>query len=164
MIKKFISDIKRLTPTKYNRILLYINNLDENIKIDNEKDEKIVDEIKKISHSIIKKLKKYHSLNIFFYFAIYFSVLSTYLSGFIFLADITNIISKTIGVLGTTLFMIAVYFSNKIIDLYYQDLNLITAHLISIYSKYQRNIFNELNKEESNYYEVFIEFFKKRGY
>lgn len=162
MIKKITKRINRSTPTRYNRILNFIYVLKNNINITNKKDQDIVIEIENIAKQIIKKVQLYSRLNILFYFAIYFSFVSYVFSDVEFLSELTSLISQIIGIFGTTIFIIAIYFANKIIDLHYQDLNLITANLISIYSKYQKQPIEELAEDKSNYYSAFITFFNRR--
>lgn len=153
-----------ITPLKYNRIRSYIDNLEQNIKISNKKDKEIVAESKVLVNDLIKKLKNYYRLNFILYFAIYFSFVSYIFSDIVIISQLAEAFGKIIGVVGTTVFFIALYFSNQIIDLYYQDLNLITAHLISIYSKHQKENVEEIAETTGNYYKTYIEFFKSRGF
>lgn len=153
-----------ITPLKYNRIRSYLDNLEQNIKIKSKKDEQIVIESKILVEDLIKKLKNYYRLNMILYFAIYFSFVSYIFSDIAIISEIAAAFGKIIGVVGTTVFFVALYFSNQIIDLYYQDLNLITAHMISIYTKHQKDNVDEIAETTGNYYKVFIEFFKERGY
>lgn len=160
------SDIRRnlrhSTPTRYNRVMSYIYNLKEHITINNKTDLEIVDEIEMIAKQIIKKVKVYTRFNLAFYFAIYFSFISFFFGDIFIVSEIATLISRVISVFGTAIFILGIYFSQKIIDLYYQDLNLITAHLISIYSKHQKETIEELPTLTSNYYAAFIDFFKRR--
>ena len=162
MIKNLKHKVMRSTPTRYNRILNYMYSLREKITIQNPQDQKNIEEIEEIVEKIINKVKIYARFNIGLYVAIYFSFVSFFFSDIILLSELATLISRVISVFGTTVFIIGIYFSNKIIELYYQDLNLITAHLISIYTKYQKETFEELPSTASNYYRVFIEFFEKR--
>jgi hypothetical protein len=136
--------------------------LRSHITIKNPKDQRSIEEIEEIVEKIIKKVRIYSRINIILYFAIYFSFVSFFFSDILLLSDIVTVISRIISLFGTTIFIIAIYFSNKIIELHYQDLNLITAHLISIYTKYQKETFEEMPSSSSNYYRAFIEFFEKR--
>lgn len=159
--KKITKKLKRTTPTRYNRILNYIKNLRETIEIKTKRDQEIVDEIENLAKNLIKKLEKYYNFNLFLYLIMYFSFISYIFRDVIFLSEVAQIISKIVGVLGTTIFFIALYVSNKIIELYYQDLNLLTSHLISVYSKHQKEIVDDLTTQ-GNYYKEFIKFFEKR--
>jgi len=71
-------------------------------------------------------------------------------------------VSKLISFFGTTIFIIGIFTTNKILDLYYEDLNLLVTHIISVYNKshsFKLDIFNDANS-----YNKFIDFFKKRGF
>lgn len=164
MRKKIIKKILNSTPTKYNRIRNYVHALKKNIKITNKNDQKTILQIEKVLEETIKKLTFYNKITLFFYIIVYFSLVSYFLREIFLISKISIIISKIIGIFGTTIFFIAIYFSSKITDLYYQDLNLITANLISIYSKYQKEPIEEIPLQNTNYYKNFIEFFKKKGY
>jgi len=164
MIERLNNKYNYLAPLKYNRIRNYIKNLEDNIIIKNKKDKQTITEIKELIDFLIKKLKNYYRLNSFLYFAIYFSFISYIFSDMLIISDLAEIFGKVIGILGTTVFFIALYFSNRIIDLYYQDLNLITAHLISVYSKYEKDNIDEVTDVAENYYKTFIKFFKNRGF
>ena len=61
------------------------------------------------------------------------------------------------------IFVIALFVTNRFKELYYQDLTLLTAHLISLYSKIGY-VEDEKVFDESNMYRIFLNFFKKRGY
>jgi len=164
MMQRLNGKYNYFAPLKYNRIRNYIKNLEDNIIIKNKKDNQTVEEIKELIDVLIKKLKNYYRLNMFLYFAIYFSFVSYIFSDILIISEIAEIFGKVIGVVGTTIFFIALYFSNRIIELYYQDLNLITAHIISIYSKYEKDNIDEDTSITENYYKAFINFFKERGF
>lgn len=162
MLSNFRKSLRHSTPTRYNRIMSYIHNLKKNIEVKNKTDLEIIEEIEFITKEIIKKVKVYSRFNIAFYVAIYFSFISFFFGDVFILSEIAILISKVVSVFGTTIFILGIYFSQKIIDLYYQDLNLITAHLISIYSKHQKETIDELPTLTPNYYSAFIQFFKER--
>lgn len=162
MQKKTIKKIKNAIPTRYNRIKTYIQILDKNITITNQRDKNNVAEIKKLAYELIIKLEKYYKINLALYIAIYFSFISFFFSDIIILSEISLLISKIVGIFGTTIFLIGLFFTNKIIELHYQDLNLLTAHLISIYSKYQKDTIEEILPADQNNYSSFIDFFRKK--
>ncbi|MFW6285921.1 MAG: hypothetical protein ACOC16_02010 [Nanoarchaeota archaeon] len=162
MIHNIKSQLERSAPTRYNRILHYMYSLKKHIEINNKQDQENIENIEIIINRIISKVKIYSRINIILYLAIYFSFISFFFSDIFILSELSILISKIISAFGTTIFIIGIYFSNKIIELYYQDLNLITSHLISIYTKYEKENFDESPQISSNYYKVFIEFFAKR--
>lgn len=162
MINKIREQLKTTSPTKYNRIRNYMELLEQNVEISSARDRKNVADIKELATNIIKKVKIYYRINVTLYFAIYFSFFSYFLQDFMLFSEIGILIGRIISVFGTTVFIIAVFFSQKIIDLYYQDLNLLTSHLIAIYTKHQKETIEEIMSDKKNIYEVFIEFFKNR--
>ena len=162
MLSKVREQFQGSSPTKYNRIRNYMILLEENVEISSKRDKKNVEDIKEISSSLIKKVQIYYKINIALYFAIYFSFFSYFLPDFLIFSEIGIIINRVISVAGTTIFIIALFFSQKIIDLYYQDLNLLAAHLISIYTKNQKEYIEEIMNEKKNIYEKFIEYFRTR--
>ncbi|MDA3855303.1 MAG: hypothetical protein PF569_03525 [Candidatus Woesearchaeota archaeon] len=162
MLDKVREQLKTTSPTKYNRIRNYMELLEQNVEISSARDKKNVTDIKDLATNLIKKVKVYYRINIILYFAIYFSFFSYFLPDFLLFTELGVLISRVISVFGTTVFIIAVFFSQKIIDLYYQDLNLLTAHLIAIYTKHQKETIEEIMSDKKNIYEVFIEFFRKR--
>ncbi len=162
MIDKIRDRIKDVSPTKYNRIRNYMQLLEENVEVTNKRDKKNIDDIKELSLNLIKKIKVYYRVNIVLYIAIYFSFISFFLTDIFLLTDIANIISRVVSVVGTAVFVIALFFSQKIVDLYYQDMNLLAAHLISIYTKHQKEYFEDIMDDKKNSYEVFIDFFRRR--
>lgn len=160
--KEFKTKIKRLNPTRYNRVMNYIHNLKSSIEIKDKRDKETAEELKEIAKKIIIKLERYYFLNTILYILIYFSFVSYFLRDIMILSDLAIILSKIVGILGTTFFFIAVFFSNKVIELYYQDLNLVTSHIIAIYTKYQKYSVEESEDREDNYYSEFIKFIKEK--
>jgi len=162
MLKLIKDKINIFGITKYNRILNYIDNLEDKIDPKSTKeDTKITLDLKELIEDRIKRLKKLYLIGYIFYFGIYFSFISFFFSDFFLLTKIKVLVSKLIGFFGTTTFILGIFFINKIKELYYQDLNLLASHLISIYDKNMNNkseVFNE------NEYNTFINFFKKRGF
>ena len=147
--------------TKYKRVENYLKNLENNVKIKNKKDEALSENILKLIKDRIKRLKRLYFISYIFYFGIYFSFVSFFFSDFFFLSKISILLSKVIGFFGTTTFVLGLFFTIKIKELYYQDLNLLSSHLIVIYDN--NLIFND-NLFETNEYNKFIDFFKKRGF
>jgi hypothetical protein len=163
MIDK-IQDLQEdILPFRYNRIKHHFRVLKNTVKVSSTVDKKKLESLREISNGIIKKIKLYERLNSFFYFAIYFSFFSIFFNDIVFLSSITEFVGKIIGVLGTTIFLIASQFVKKIVDLYYQDLDFISIHRITIYSKYQKSV-NRKNMidESDNSYNEFLYYFRKR--
>ena len=161
MIKEVKKTIQHSTPTRYNRVLKYIHDLKENVPIKNQTDKEIVDGIEQLAKNIVKKVKIYARFNLAMYIAIYFSFISFFFTDIFIISELATIISRVVSVFGTTIFIFAIYFSQKIMELYYQDLSLITSHLIAIYTKHQKENIDELGVHD-NYYSAFIKFFEER--
>lgn len=164
MLKKIKLSLSKinLKTTKYKRILAYIENLEKHIEIHSREDRNTLKEIKELIDDRIKRIKRLFFLNVFFYIGIYFSIVSYFFAGTIIFDQIAYIFRALLSVFGTTIFFIGIYVTTRVTELYYQDLNLLSAHLISIYNN------NELEKQplfkDENSYGAFVEFFRKRGF
>ncbi|MCA9495701.1 MAG: hypothetical protein KC589_02065 [Nanoarchaeota archaeon] len=162
MFKKITAILSSFAYTKYERIQNYIDNLEKHIKIESRTDQSHIDEIKLLIDDRIKRLKRLYIISFIFYIGIYFSFFSLLFANTIILSEIANLINILVSFVGTTAFIIGIFFVNKLREIYYQDLNLLSAHLISI--------FNDQKKRDaplfpdSNGYNQFISFFKRRGF
>lgn len=148
--------------TKSVRIERYLENIESKFELRNQKDKDIVNDLNKLIVDRLNRVKKVYNIELFLYAGAYFSFFSYFFSDYLVLVAINEIISIIVGFFGTTIFLIALFFTSRLKELYYQDLNLMTAHVVSIYTK---NKFTEDNLfDESNTYNAFINFFKKRGF
>lgn len=154
-IKKMYS---KLAFTKYQRIEKYIKLLQEKFELKKKDDLEIVKEINYLIEDTLKAVKILSVMSTISYFGIYFSFISAVFSGGSFLTGLTETIGAVVGFFGTTLFVVLLFFSNRLSALYYQDLNLMTAHLITIYSSNKMK--DEYLFEGHNSYNSFIKFFK----
>lgn len=119
---------------KYTRVLHYVSKLEENSKID-IKDFKTVQELKEKLKHTGAKLRSLEMTRIFFFIILYSSVVSAFSSIIPGIEIITNNIVKVGSVLGSTISLLFVALLSKTIAVYTIDLNIISSHLISIYSK-----------------------------
>lgn len=158
-LKNLFSNIK---VTRFARIKSYVDNIEQKFTLTNTKDKEIVGEINKLIEDRGKRIEKLVMLNAFLYVGAYFSFFSIIFPDMIFFKNLTFVIKSLVSVLGTTFFIVCIFLTGKLIELYYQDLNLLTAHIVSIYTK------NKLPEEplftEENKYNEFISFFKNRGF
>jgi len=119
---------------KYTRALAYIKKLEESAKV-NIKDYKLVQELKeKLKHTGLK-LRSLEITRIFFFIFLYSSVVSAFTSFIPGIQIITGELVKIGSVVGSTISLIIIGISSKAISIYILDLNMYTAHLISIYTK-----------------------------
>ncbi len=119
---------------KYSRALHYINVLEESSKI-NIKDFKQVQELKeKLNHTGIK-LRSLEITRVIFFIILYSSVVSAFSSFIPGIEIITGKLVKVGSIIGSTISLIIIGIASKAISTYTLDLNIITAHLISIYTK-----------------------------
>lgn len=166
MLKNIVFIIKdiyiKLGITRYKRIQNYIKELEKNVIISSNFEKNEISLINKLILDKIKFIKRANKINFVFYFGIYFSFFSIFFSNYFFLSEIADLIARIIGFFGTTIFVIGIFFINKFIDLYYQDLNLLASHIISIYQKSAKSKIKIFEPE--NNYSIFIDFFKKRGF
>lgn len=163
-IKTVLSEInetkQRIGFTRYDRIEKYIKNVEKNFKLESKVDIEIAAEIRELIDYRIKKVKFLFFLNMLFFIGIYFSFFSIFLPGFFKTSEVGTLLTKIIGLFGTTLFIIGIFISNRIQELYYQDLNLLTAHLISLYTKTEKK--GKLVDKARNKYHEFVQFFKQK--
>ena len=150
---------RRLGVTRYIRIENYIKFLESNIKITNKKDIETTKNIKKIIDKKIKAIKVSYFLIIISYLGIYFSFLSLFIIDILLITKFTQLSPQTVGLMGTALFFITLFISNKLSELYYEDLSLLSSHFIAIYNKYadknKKSLFRDTNKHSAyiNYLE-----------
>ena len=119
---------------KYTRALHYINELEESSKI-NIKDFKKVQGLKeRLKHTGLK-LRSFEITRIVFFVILYSSVVSAFTSIIPGLETIAGKLVKVGSIIGSTISLIIIGISSKAISTYALDLNIITSHLISIYTK-----------------------------
>lgn len=153
----------RLSLARFKRIEDYISNLEEKIELKNVQDKEIIHEINDLIRLRIKDLKRSRTISFVFLVGIYFSFVSIFFSDLFLLGLITETIGEIVGFFGTTVFVIGLFITNRFRELYYQDLTLLTSHLISLYSKIGY-VDDKMIFDESNMYRTFLSFFKKRGF
>jgi hypothetical protein len=148
--------------TKYERTQRYIENLEDNIVINNPHDKKVISDIRDLISGRISSIRWLSYSIGFLYVLLYFSFVSFIFSDVFFIGDVINIINVILGVLGTTVIVILIYLLTRVEDMYYTDLSLLTSHLIAIYTK--EGFSEDKMFEEVNQYEVYMAFFKERGF
>jgi len=119
---------------KYHRALHYVNALEESSKID-IKDFKQVQELKEKLKRTGLKLRSLELTRVIFFIILYSSVVSAFSSLIPGSEIITNKLVKVGSIIGSTISLIIIGIASKAISTYTLDLNIITAHLISIYTK-----------------------------
>ena len=153
---------KKIGLTRQHRIQNYLDFLEEKIEINNKNDKHTIRDLKHLMKERYKAVNGLQYLIIISYCGIYFSFLSFFMSELIIISDISNFIGNIIGFFGSTIFVVMLFITTRLINLHYQDLNLLASHVISIYQKYDSNIQHSLF-ENLNNYNRYIQFFKKRG-
>ncbi len=148
--------------TRYVRIQNYLSYLSEKINVSDEKDKRNVARIENLVEERLRAVKRLQLIILFSYVGIYFSFISYIFSDSLILSSVALFISKIVSFFGTTLFFITLFLSTRFSNLHYQDLNLLSAHLISIYNKY-----NTIDDEELfatlNQYQGILDFLKVRN-
>ena len=119
---------------KYRRVLHYVNALEESSKI-NIKDLKQVQELKERLKHTGMNLRYLEFARIIFFIILYSSVVSAFSSFIPGSEIITGRLIKIGSVVGSTISLIIIGLASKAISTYTLDLNIITSHLISIYTK-----------------------------
>ncbi len=148
--------------TRFSRIKRYMKNLENHIKINSKRDKEVLEEINMLVQDRINRIRKLYIINSFLYFAIYFSFISLIFSDLFILSEFAQAFSRILSFFGTTGFIIGVFIVNKMIELYYMDLTLLSAHIISLYNKNHTE--QEILFDETNSFNSYIDFFKKRGF
>ena len=119
---------------KFTRSMHYINALEESSKINIEDFKKVQELKEKLKHTGLK-LRSFETTRIIFFIILYSSVVSAFTSWIPGLEAISGRLVKIGSVLGSTISLIIIAVSSKAISTYTLDLNIITSHLISIYTK-----------------------------
>jgi hypothetical protein len=148
--------------TKYERIQRYIENLEDNITIKNTHDQKVLFDIRDLITQRISSLKWLTISTSILYVLLYFGFISVLFTDVLFLDEVISLINVIIGVVGTTILLILLFILNRVEEMYYGDLSLLTSHLIAIYTK--EGFSEDKMFEEVNQYEVYMAFFKERGF
>ena len=165
MVLSFFSKLKQkyilLAPTRYYRVERYLQMIENKLSLKNEKEKKQADEIRGLIEEKIIKIKRLNKIIITIYIALYFSFISFFLGDFVFVEEISQIISSIISIFGTTIFIILAFILHRMAELHYQDLNLLSSHLISLYEDKGKieNIYNMEKKMNSS--KIFLDFFKQ---
>ena len=124
---------------KYKRTLKFLNNLEENSRID-IKDLKQIEELKaKLKHTGYK-LRTLELTRIVFFIFLYSSVVSAFTSFIPGSEIVTGKLIKLGSILGTTISLVIVGVASKAISTYMLDLNMVTSTLISIYTKHTKHV------------------------
>ena len=161
MKKRYL--LERFSLTKHGRVEKYLASLKENISL-SKKDKQVVEEIEGIIAAKIKFIRKLTALLIFLYLGVYFSFISFFFKDLFLLEQLGALINMLLSIFGTTLFLVGIFIVTKTRELYYGDLYLLTSHIIAIYNNkftYREQKNAVLDKND---YEVFIDFFRKRGF
>ena len=119
---------------KYHRALHYVNSLEDSAKL-NINDFKQIQELKEKLKRKGARLRSLEIIRIGFFVLLYSSVASAFTSFIPGSEIITSKIIKFGSVIGSTLSLIIIGLSSKAISIYALDLNMITSHLISLYTK-----------------------------
>jgi hypothetical protein len=159
MFNHIKSTYKKIAFTKYMRIENYIELLDTKYVVSSLRDKERIKEIHQLIHETLKAVKILTTINTISYFGIYFSLISAVFSTGTILSGVTDTLGAIVGFFGTTLFVVLLFFSGKLNDLYYQDLNMMTSHIITIYSNHNMVEDNLYGGENS--YKSFINFFSE---
>ncbi|MAG45278.1 MAG: hypothetical protein CMH63_00710 [Nanoarchaeota archaeon] len=129
---------------KYTRALNYTQKLEGKSKIDIKDFRRVQDLKKRLKHTGMK-LRSLELTRIFFFILLYSSVVSAFTSFIPGSEIITGNLAKIGSVIGSTVSLVIIGILSKTIALYILDLNMISAHLIAIYSKHakHRNIWKK---------------------
>ena len=119
---------------KYHRALQYINSLEESSNLDIKDFKQVQDLKEKLKHTGLK-LRSLEITRTAFFIILYSSVVSAFSSFIPGLEIVTGELVKIGSVLGSTISLITVGIASKAISTYTLDLNILTSHLISIYTK-----------------------------
>lgn len=162
MFSKLKKKISNYGVTRQGRIKNYISNVEDKFTLKNQTDKDIVKEINSLIDDRITRIERISIIEVFLFVAVYFSFFSIFISNFFILSEFAKFLSSLFSFFGTTIFLIGLFFTNRFKQLYYTDLMILTSHLVSIYSQNRfddNSLFNETNS-----YNAYLGFFKKRGF
>lgn len=151
--------IKNFGLTRLHRIERYLSYLEETTNIKSKNDKKLILDLKELIENKSSKVKTASVFLVISYIGVYFSFVSFFINDFFLLEEITFIINQIISIFGTTIFLIGIFVFSNLKELYFQDLNLLTAQIISIFTKYHTK--EDQHFLEKNNYQAFIDFYKK---
>jgi hypothetical protein len=158
--KKFIKSHK-ISIFRTSRILNYLENIKGSYPHD-KKNGKILLEIEDNIQDRIMRLNRVGIFLFICYFGIYFSFVSYFFNDYFLLSEISLFVGRILSITGSGIFLIGIFILTKIQTLYYQDLTLLSAHYISIYTKgdsLKDNMFESMSK-----YGMLFRIFKIRGF
>ena len=110
---------------------------------------------------LLTKVKRLQTMQIFFYFAIYFALISYLFSYLGIFQELLSLLSSFFAFAGTTIFILLAFVNHKIIEANYQDLHLRVSHLLSLQVKFLKTS-QSIFKQEENSYTSFLEYFSKK--
>tara|TARA_Y100000034_G_C6793975_1_gene355702 strand:- start:514 stop:945 length:432 start_codon:yes stop_codon:yes gene_type:complete len=118
--------------SRYRRVLKYIDQLEEENPKKNKKE--IKDLHQKLKHTGLK-LRTLETARIITFVLLYSSITSAVISVVPGFENFSANIVKLSSLLGSTIFLILIGITSKLIALYMIDLHLVSSHMISIYKK-----------------------------
>lgn len=160
MLKKVRNKINNIGLTRFTRIRNYVKILESKYEVESMKELNSLKELKNIIDDRISKLREIYIISAILYFAIYISVFSFFFSNLFFISDFVKFISEIISFFGTFVFLIILFFVNRLKELYYSDLLLLSAHVISIYNRYEP--YTDTLFDDSNEYNSFLSYFRSK--
>ena len=157
-----MKSLQDLSLTRHDRILNYVKTLDSHVKIRQKSDVQLKDEIIELIQVKVKQVRGVIVVQNICYVGAYFSFLGLFFPESVLLSKLSILIGRIVSITGTAVFFVGIFLTMRLKELYYEDLTLLTSHLISIYDKhhnYEKDIFKNRNT-----YKVFLDFFKRRGF
>jgi len=146
--------------TRQDRVLSYLKELDDsnNMPISNKK-MAILRELFRLVEERAKRVKLMSAIQTVCYLGIYFTFISLIFQEFVIFKYIGTIIGAIISGFGTSIFFIGVFITTQLKQLYYEDISLLSSHIISLYSTIDYTLMPE---DAENVYKKFLEYFHKR--
>ncbi|MBN1645882.1 hypothetical protein JW868_02465 [Candidatus Woesearchaeota archaeon] len=137
-MKNFIKPIfTRLRSNRTFRMSIYLNNLKNTVTVKKKADQERLYELEKAFNRVNINRRVLFSFRVFFYILLYASLISTFLPVTPLVEDfIKKYFFAVAGFISTTFSALVVYILTRYIDIYMEDLRIITAHQIAIYEDY----------------------------
>ena len=140
MRKKREKNYRLLGLNPYSRIGYFLKDMDSKTKNVKLEDKNRLDQLWNRFKHAEYKLRTLKTVRLIAFILLYSSIVSAISSTFLvgYLKDFTTTILEISGIIGSTFFVIIVAVTSKFIEMYLGDIYVLSAKMISIYTKYEK--------------------------
>ncbi len=140
MRKKREKNYRLLGLNPYSRIGYFLKDMDSKTKNVKLEDKNRLDQLWNRFKHAEYKLRTLKTVRLIAFILLYSSIVSAMSSTFLvgYLKDFTTTVLEISGIIGSTFFVIIVAVTSKFIEMYLGDIYVLSAKIISIYTKYEK--------------------------